>query len=436
MGDFQTVLPFLVEPTDESLTAHGGLALFGEYVEAMRTRQTLDAELPAPGSHNGYAPSEHAIPIVLTLAGGGCTLEDIRVVRDDGALRALLDLHDMPSSDATGDWLRRMGASDGLDGVLNANVEMFRRILSRDARSSFTLDMDATQIVAEKREARYTYKSEKGYMPMVGHIAENGMVVAHEFREGNIAPADRNYEFVLACEAAMPAGKRIGAVRADSASYQASIFNHCEANGQVFAIAARQDEAVQAAIAAIPESDWTRFDDGWIAETVHCMGKTNEAFRLVVVRRPRDIDMFEKESPWRYHAVASNRAGEDAAATMRWYSKRGDASENRIKELKIGVGMESMPCGTFEANAVFFALGVLTYNLYIGFRMDTLGGDMATAQLRTVRWRLFQTAGRVVRHARKLALKIPPAMVATFREIRLRCARVAAQVAAASAIAT
>ena len=31
---------------------------------------------------------------------------------------------------------------------------------------------------------------------------------------------------------------------------------------------------------------------------------------------------------------------------MQWYCKRGDASENRIKDLKIGFGMEYMPCGT------------------------------------------------------------------------------------------
>src|SRR4029077_17235597 len=48
---------------------------------------------------------------------------------------------------------------------------------------------------------------------------------------------------------------------------------------------------------------------------------------------------------------------EDAAVTMEWYSQRGDASENRIKDLKVGFGMEYMPCGSFQANAVFFAIG-------------------------------------------------------------------------------
>ena len=84
------------------------------------------------------------------------------------------------------------------------------------------------------------------------------------------------------------------------------------------------------------------------------------------MRRLLEQDLFEEKSPYRYHAVASNHANEDAAVTMEWYSKRGDA-EYRIKDLKIGFGMEYMPCGTFQANAAFFAVGVLTCNLYLGF---------------------------------------------------------------------
>jgi len=429
MGSLQTVLPFKLAATDESLTAHGGLALFGEYLGATGVAGLIDHELPGPRSAAGYAASAHALPLALMLAGGGRTLEDLRVLRDDAGLRALLLLEEMPSSDATGDWLRRMGAREGdaaagagLAGLQRVNRSVFRRMLRKDHRASYTLDIDATQIVAEKREARYTYKGEKGYMPLVGHIAELGLVADHEFREGNAAPAAGNLEFLKACERNMPNGKKIGAVRADSAAYQASIFNWCEETGKVFAIGADQDAAVKAAIAAVPEGAWKKFRDGEIAETIHCMNKTNKAFRLIVMRRAQERDLFEDRSPWRYHAIASNRDNEDAQATMEWYSRRGDASENRIKDLKIGFGMEYMPCGTFEANAVFFAIGALTYNLYVGFRADALGGGWERAQVQTVRWRLFQTAGKIVRHGRQLFLKISAEAMALFTGVRDRCA--------------
>jgi hypothetical protein len=88
------------------------LALFGEYLHVMAVRELIDHELPRPGSAAGYDPSAHILPLVLMLAGRGRTLEDLRVLRNDEGLRSLVLLQDMPSSDATGDWLRRMGAGE------------------------------------------------------------------------------------------------------------------------------------------------------------------------------------------------------------------------------------------------------------------------------------------------------------------------------------
>ena len=100
------------------------------------------------------------------------------------------------------------------------------------------------------------------------------------FREGNAAPAAGNLEFHAGLRSNMPKGRQIKAVRADSAAYQAAIFNWCEDTGKVFAIGADQDTAVKAAIRAIPESGWKPYQDGQVAETVHCMNKTKKAFGL------------------------------------------------------------------------------------------------------------------------------------------------------------
>jgi hypothetical protein len=41
-----------------------------------------------------------------------------------------------------------------------------------------------------------------------------------------------------------------------------------------------------------------------------------------------------------------------------------------------------------------------------------------------VRWRLFQTAGKIVRHGRQIFLQIGAAMLDMFAAIRERCARI------------
>jgi hypothetical protein len=91
-------------------------------------------------------------------------------------------------------------------------------------------------------------------MPMIGHLAEAGVVIHDEFREGNIAPATQNLEFIPACEARLPKGHRIAHVRLDSAGYQADVFNDCEDTGKTFAIGGRLDAPTLQAIAQIPEA--------------------------------------------------------------------------------------------------------------------------------------------------------------------------------------
>jgi len=72
------------------------------------------------------------------------------------------------------------------------------------------------------------------------------------------------------------------------------------------------------------------------------MADTKKSFRLIVIKYNWQADLFN--DPPKYHVIASNRQ-ESAESTVVWYRQRGEVSENGIKELKIGFGMERMPCG-------------------------------------------------------------------------------------------
>ena len=416
----QTILPFKLEMTRDMITPHAGLALLGEFAVGLELLQSVDKYLPTPGSGAGYQPCEYIFPLILMLNGGGRSLEDTRQIRDDEGLREILPLERIPSSDAFGGWLRNMGVNGALCGLEKVNRRLLKRGMKYNGIKGYTLDIDATGIEAEKQSARMTYKGFKGYMPMVGHIAENGLVVGDEFREGNVAPASRNLAFIKHCAQQMPKGKRITALRSDSAAYQADIMNYCEESGIHFAIGADLDEAVLTAIEAIPENDWEPYKNGSIAETIHSMNKTKEAFRLIVIRRPYQSTIFaQEEASLKYSVIATNRT-ESAEGVVTWYNQRGECSENRIKELKIGFGMERMPCGQFEANALFFRIGTLAYNLFRLFTLKTLSPSWHRHQVQTVRWRLYQIAGKVVFHGGQVFLKVRRAMCQLFSDIRLR----------------
>jgi len=413
----QTVLPFKLEATEEMLTANAGLALFGEFIRGLGLSRWLAQEMPKPGSGRGYEANAYVTPLVLMLAGGGRSLEDLRTLKGDTALATVLKQGALPSTDAVGDWLRRTGIEAGLAGLGRINQRIVATRIRQTGITAHTLDGDASQIVAEKDAAQFTYKGEQGYMPMIGHLAEAGVVIHDEFREGNIAPATDNLGFIQACEARLPKGHRIAHVRLDAAGYQASVFNYCEDTGKTFAIGGRLDAPTQKAIAEIPESSWKHYADCAVAETLHSMNGTHKAFRLIVVRYKRQAELFGDQP--KYHVIASNRV-ESTEDTLIWYRQRGEVSENGIKELKIGFGMERMPCGQFKANAAFFRIGVIAHNLFVLFKHCALDTAWQRHKVATVRWRLFHLPGKVVRHAGAWVLKVAAETLDLFRSIRAR----------------
>jgi hypothetical protein len=382
--------------------------------------KSVDRYLPTPGSGAGYHPSEYIFPLIVMLNGGGRSLEDTRQIRADDGLREILPLKRIPSSDAFGDWLRNMGVNGGLCGLEKVQRRVLKRGMKYDGITGYTLDIDATGIEAEKQTAKMTYKGFTGYMPIVGHLAENGLIVGDEFRDGNVAPAAGNLAFIKHCVRQMPKRKRITALRSDSAAYQAEIINYCDHEGIQFAIGADLDTSVLTAIAAIPEDDWKPYKNGSIAETIHSMEKTEGAFRLIVIRRPYQSTLFfEEDERVKYTVIATNRM-ESAEDVVAWYNQRGECSENRIKELKIGFGMERMPCGQCEANAMFFRIGTLAYNLFRLFTLTTLSSSWHRHQVQTVRWRLYQIAGKIVFHGGQVFLKVRRGLCQLFGDIRFR----------------
>jgi hypothetical protein len=410
-----------MEKTSERLTSLGGLVVLEEMARALGVWKRVDGHLKGPGSGRGYRASEFVQPLVWMLHAGGRRLEDLRELRAEQEVLEELGLHAVPDAGTVGDWLRRQG-EEGVAGMEGVNRELIQGALEQEGEE-LSLDVDATEIEADKEEAQWTYNQVKGYMPLVGYV--NGICVGDEFREGNVSPGAGILAFAQKCEAALPEGKRIY-FRSDSAAYQAEVINHYSQPGRTFTITADLDVAVKREIENLPERAWQAYrtaegiaTDREIAETVHTMNQTQQAFRLIVLRwlNPQP-SLFESER-YCYHAVATNR--EEGAGEVIWKHNQRGTSENWHKELKVGLGMEQMPCGQLDANALYFAIGVLAYNLAQLLKRRVLPASYRTATVATLRWKVYRLAGKLVRHARGLILQIK---ADTEKWLLLRAARV------------
>jgi hypothetical protein len=170
--------------------------------------------------------------------------------------------------------------STGPSAEGRVNDHLNHQVLPRSKSVDYTLDVDATIIESEKEAAHWTYKKVKGYQPILGFLQQTaelpgeasplrGLIVADEFREGNVPAGAGAVAFLKRCKEKLPAGKRLRALRSDSAFYQAGVFNWCQDEGVRFAICADQDSAVKEAIHNIEASEWKAYrKDREIAQTV------------------------------------------------------------------------------------------------------------------------------------------------------------------------
>lgn len=434
----QGVLNFSVAGTKESLTSNAGTILFGEYLKAIKVGQLCNTYLPVPQSNRGYMPFEHIQPLLLMLHSGGRVLDDLRIIHKDKAIKETLKIKCMPISESVGKWITRHGLQ-GIYGIESINRKLLQRHL-KTVDEPLVLDIDASVIFSQKSTAVTTYKMQSGYTPMIGHI-NGGYVIHSEFRSGNIAPADNNLTFVKRCEEQLPGNIKLQYLRADSASYQAKLFDYCESNHITYAIGANLDRSVYTNINEIKEWEVLQTKEGAahhlkeeVAEFIHTMQDTHHAFRMIVVKKtvtpvlPGLWDMLSIEEKLdlareHYHVIATN-ADESMSAqdVVMFYRRRGDTSENQIKELKNGFNLSYLPSSNFISNAFYFQIGVLAYNLFILFK-QMLKDSWQRHTVATIRYKFYRLAGKVVKHSRKIVLKVQEEFVEIFHSIRERIYR-------------
>ncbi len=106
-------------------------------------------------------------------------------ISDEGLMK-LIDYSNIPDPDTAGDWTRRMAdiakEQIGLKGLGLVRDIINQRVMKKDGTEKYTLDVDATKILAEKANAKYTNAKytnagDQGYMPMAGFLFELGLCI-------------------------------------------------------------------------------------------------------------------------------------------------------------------------------------------------------------------------------------------------------------------
>jgi hypothetical protein len=93
-------------------------------------------------------------------------------------------------------------------------------------------------------------------------------------------------------------------------------------------------------------------------------------------------------------------------ALLQWHRAKAGTVEHTHHVLKNELAAAALPSGKFGANAAWFRLNTLMYNLRTALKRLTLPGDLRTARPKRLRFLLFNTVGKVLSHARRTFLRL------------------------------
>jgi hypothetical protein len=296
-----------------------------------------------------------------------------------------------------------------------------------------TIDVDASLVAShsEKEGAAPTYKRGFGFHPMLGFIAETREAVAGILRPGNagantaldkisvVAEALRQLpeELVARASAAdAPEAERI-VVRCDAAGATHEFVEGCREMRLRYSTGFPIAEPLREAVLALKawrwrcalEADGSPRDGAWVAELPRSAIPAGwpEGSRLIVRKErahPGAQLAFTDADGQRFQLVLTDRAG-DARELERGHRARGDA-ENRVRAAK-DCGLRNLPFQAFNHNEVWLELVLIALDLIAWTQALLLNGPLATAEPKTLRYRLLHVAGQITRHARRTRLHIP-----------------------------
>lgn len=451
-----TESPLLFEfdpkPAEERLTSWGGIPLVVQAFRSLGLPGSVQQHVVVKERQRGYDEATFVESFVLLNAAGGECLDDLEHLRADPGLAEMIG-HEVPSPEAARKFLyafheqekieeakqRRLPnqiayiptEGEALEGLGQVNQELIRRFGERCPEQKIaTVDQDTTIIESRKQDALPTYEGPRGYQPMLAVWAEMDAVLADEFRDGNVPAQMAPLPVAKAAFAALPATVTSYYYRGDSACHERELVDWLSEERRSegpqgfigFAISVRMSEALHAAILEVPEEQWKAYGEPEPEAERECAEvvfvsrdrsehKGSQPLRYIAIRlRPRQGRLFADGSTVRHFAVLSNLWDWDPGKLIQWHREKAGTIERVHDVMKNDLAAGVLPSKYFGANAAWLRLAVISYNVLTALKRLALPAELLSARPKRLRFLIFQTAGRLVQHARQLRLRLATAI--------------------------
>jgi hypothetical protein len=428
--------------TEEPLTAHAGLELFGRFLRRSGFIKRLGSVFGDRRFDTDYGSLRMALLVIGLLLVGGTRLRHGGVMARDPLFLRFARLQRMPDDRTLSRWLA--GITSGFRERLN---DLLREIAFMTFSSSklarATLDFDGTvirtgdRVDGAERGFNPHHPKDPSYYPLTGHLAQTGQVLGVWNRPGNVndsVGAVAHLEEVIT-----GAREALGSIpleaRLDGAFCHKAVFECLTASGVEYAIRVPKWHWLGIREVMAKRKRWVHIGPRLEAFSVkHRIEKWKRTERIVVFRKhvsgkPKkgfQLDLFQPDDgQYEYSMVATNKRVSERVV---WDFMAGRGGhEKTLAELKQHLAFGSVVTQDWDANSTWQLLSAMTHNLVRQFQIEMgakprKNGRKRTYRftlpsLRTFRFELLNLPGKIARPHGKTQLRIAAAP-ASQRQIR------------------
>jgi Transposase DDE domain group 1 len=404
--------------TEHPITVWAGVILLRLYFEWIGLRKELGECLAGfvKRSNNQIGAVDVMLSWFYGLALGAERFEHFTRYRRDRLLGELLGVQRFGSPDT----LRRLFLRFNYRQVTEVSERLMRFSLSgmRPILMGHTLDLDSTVLCryGKQEGSLKGYNPQKpgrpSHHPLVAFLAEGRRLLWAVLRSGNSGSANGCVEFLKQALGVVPSGHRIGLVRADAGFFEKRLLEYLESQELPYIIVARLTAVVRKlVIHQIPSTAWRVVARGVEVADLEVslpnwrsMKRRFVCLRQEIFERPEARGRRLIDCPGYTYRVMVTSVPYAAEVVSRMYGGRAD-SENRIKELKEDLSLDTFCLKSFDATDAAFRMGCVLYNLLADFRETVLPRSWFERRLRAVRDWVFLVGADLISQGRRVQIR-------------------------------
>ena len=269
-------------------------------------------------------------------------------------------------------------------------------------------------------------KGARSYYPLICTVAQTGQFFDMHHRPGKVHDSNGAWAFMRTCfeHVRREAHPAIIESRFDSAFFEKSLLEGLDEEGIQFSGSVPFERFAELKGMIVGRQRWRRIDREWSYFESSWKPKSwSKQFRFIFIRRkvkrqqkgPLQLDLFEPlDFDYEYTVIVTNKK-ERAKNVVLFHHGRG-SQEALFGEAKQSVALDVIPTRRRDANEVVTWCAMMAHNLGRELQMSTSKRERRAhpkrraawrfETLNTLRGRLIQRAGRLIRPQGELTLSM------------------------------